>query len=218
METFLGKTALFWKRKWSRGECAVLHSEHLFGVWFNRSQLGCSVYFCDPLWLYMSHCLWETPLHTHKRKRVKRQIPCQFQWDLADPLKCLGRLRGHSPCIGHWWSRLRHIPWYCSYSFLYLCPLYDYELQQGQNSNSVLFPWRQTLHQVLGGGGLVPQLCLTLATPWTVAHQVLLSMGFFRQGYWSGLPFPSLGDLPNPGIKHGSPALQADSLHELYNK
>ena len=49
------------------------------------------------------------------------------------------------------------------------------------------------------------------ATPWTVAHQAPLSMGFSRQGYWSGLPFPSPGDLPNPGIEPGSPALQADS-------
>ena len=43
--------------------------------------------------------------------------------------------------------------------------------------------------------------------PWTVAHQVPLSMGFFRQEYWSGLPFPFPGDLPNPGIEAGSPAL-----------
>ena len=49
-------------------------------------------------------------------------------------------------------------------------------------------------------------------TPWTVAHQALLSMGFSRQEYWSGLPFPSPGDLPDRGIKPGSPALQADSL------
>ena len=49
------------------------------------------------------------------------------------------------------------------------------------------------------------------ATPWTVAHQAPLSMGFSRQEYWSGLPFPSPGDLPNPGIELGSPALQADS-------
>ena len=49
-------------------------------------------------------------------------------------------------------------------------------------------------------------------TPWTVAHQALLSMGFSRQEYWSGLPFPSPEDLPNPGIKPGSPALQADAL------
>ena len=49
-------------------------------------------------------------------------------------------------------------------------------------------------------------------TPWTAAHQTPLSMRFSRQGYWSGLPFPSPGDLPNPGIEPGSPALQADSL------
>ena len=52
----------------------------------------------------------------------------------------------------------------------------------------------------------------SFATPWTVAHQAPLSMGFPRQEYWSGLPFPSPGDLPNPGIELGSPALQADSL------
>ena len=50
------------------------------------------------------------------------------------------------------------------------------------------------------------------ATPWTVAHQGSRSMGFSRQEYWSGLPFPSPGDLPNPRIKPGSPALQADAL------
>ena len=49
-------------------------------------------------------------------------------------------------------------------------------------------------------------------TPWTAAHQAPLSMRFSRQGYWSGLPFPSPGDLPNTGIESGSPALQADSL------
>ena len=43
--------------------------------------------------------------------------------------------------------------------------------------------------------------------PWTVAYQAPLSMGFSRQEYWSGLPFPSPGDLPNPGIELGSPAL-----------
>ena len=49
-------------------------------------------------------------------------------------------------------------------------------------------------------------------TPWTVAHQAPPSMEFSRQEYWSGLPFPSPGDLPDPGIKPGSPALQADAL------
>ena len=50
------------------------------------------------------------------------------------------------------------------------------------------------------------------ATPWTVAHQAPLSMGFSKQEYWSGLPFPSLGNLPNPGIEPRSPVLQADAL------
>ena len=48
--------------------------------------------------------------------------------------------------------------------------------------------------------------------PWTVARQALLSMGFFRQGYWSEMPFPFPGDLPDPWIEPGYPALQADSL------
>ena len=50
------------------------------------------------------------------------------------------------------------------------------------------------------------------ATPWTVTCQAPLSMGFSEQEYWSGLPCPSPGDLPDPGIKRGSPTLQADSL------
>ena len=52
----------------------------------------------------------------------------------------------------------------------------------------------------------------SFATPWTVAHPAPLSMGFPRQEYWSGLPFPSPGDHPNPGTEPRSPALQADSL------
>ena len=52
----------------------------------------------------------------------------------------------------------------------------------------------------------------TFVTPWTVAHQAPRCIGFPRQEYWSGLPFPSSGHLPNPGIEPRSPALQADSL------
>ena len=58
--------------------------------------------------------------------------------------------------------------------------------------------------------GLVAK-CSTLSTPWTIACQIPLSMGFSRQEYWSGLAFHSLGDLPYPGIEPRSPALQADS-------
>ena len=55
--------------------------------------------------------------------------------------------------------------------------------------------------------------CVRLfVTIWTVAYQAPPSMGFSRQECWSGLPFPSPGDLPDPGIEPGSPALQADAL------
>ena len=62
------------------------------------------------------------------------------------------------------------------------------------------------------GDSLVPKSCPTLVTTWTVACRAPLSMGFSRQEYWSGLPFPSPGDLPDPGIEPKSPALQTDSL------
>ena len=60
--------------------------------------------------------------------------------------------------------------------------------------------------------GLFTKSYLTLVTPWTAAYQSALSMGFSRQEYWSRLPFPSPGDLTDPGIETGFPALQADSL------
>ena len=50
------------------------------------------------------------------------------------------------------------------------------------------------------------------AIPWTIAHEAPLSAGLSRQEYWKGLPFPSPGDFPDPGIESRSPALQADSL------
>ena len=58
----------------------------------------------------------------------------------------------------------------------------------------------------------VAQLCRLLATPWTAAYQAPPSMGFDRQEYWSGVPLPSPGDLPDPGIEPRSPALEADAL------
>ena len=59
---------------------------------------------------------------------------------------------------------------------------------------------------------LVAQSCPTLCDPWTVAHQALLSVGSSRLEYWKGLPCPPPGDLPDPGIELGSPALQVDAL------
>ena len=59
---------------------------------------------------------------------------------------------------------------------------------------------------------LVAQSCPALCNPMTVTYQAPLSMEFSRQEYWSGLPFPSPGDLPDPGIEPRSPAMQADAL------
>ena len=60
------------------------------------------------------------------------------------------------------------------------------------------------------GGGLVAKSCPTLVTPWTVTCQAPLSMEFSRQEDWSGLPFLSPGDLPDPGIKPMSPELAGE--------
>ena len=60
--------------------------------------------------------------------------------------------------------------------------------------------WKEAKRKLLS-------LVRLFATPWTVAYQALPSMGFSRQEYWSGLPFPSPGDLPDPGIEPGSPTL-----------
>ena len=73
--------------------------------------------------------------------------------------------------------------------------------------------------QWCSGGRLVAKSCPTLATPWTIARQASLSMGFSRQKYWSGLPFSSPEDLPDPGIEPRSPGLQVDDLPtELWGK
>ena len=68
------------------------------------------------------------------------------------------------------------------------------------------------VHSYGGGGDLVTKLCPTLVTPWTVACQAPHPTEFSRQEYWSGLAFPSPGDLPDPGIEPGFPALEADAL------
>ena len=67
--------------------------------------------------------------------------------------------------------------------------------------------FRSTKHSVLNVCCLVTQPCPTLTSPWTVPCQASLSVGFPRQEYWTGLPFPSPEDLPDPGIKPTSPAL-----------
>ena len=73
--------------------------------------------------------------------------------------------------------------------------------------SSCNFPVTSLGSSMYGVGGLITQSCPTLATPWTVACQAPLSMGFSRQEYWSGLPFPPPGDPLDPGIEPMSLAL-----------
>ena len=72
------------------------------------------------------------------------------------------------------------------------------------------------MHRILNLGYLLlllaTQICLTLCNPWTIACQTPRSMGFSREEYWTGLPFPSPGDLPDAGTEPRSPTLQAGSL------
>ena len=77
---------------------------------------------------------------------------------------------------------------------------------------NVTFPEQSLAITCMHDACYVAQSCTTLVTPWTVTSQALLSMGFPRQKYWSGLPFPPPGDLPNPGTEPKSPTLQADTL------
>ena len=78
-------------------------------------------------------------------------------------------------------------------------------------SSFEIYAFSRTVRNVKVNVKLLSRVRL-FVTPWTVAHQAPPSMGFSRQEYWSGLPFPSPGDLPNSGIEPRSPSMQADTL------
>ena len=80
-------------------------------------------------------------------------------------------------------------------------------------SGALFLPYQSKYFNFNGDGGVISKASLTLVTPWTVAHQAPLCVGFSRQKYWSGLPVPFPGDLPNPGIEPGSPALQVEPYY-----
>ena len=80
-------------------------------------------------------------------------------------------------------------------------------------TSCIMIP-QSVLREEKGRSALVAQLCPTRVTPWTVAPQAPLSMEFSRQEYWRGLPFPSPGDLPDPGIEPRSFASQVVSCIE----
>ena len=89
--------------------------------------------------------------------------------------------------------------------------LYIHSHNTGLPFPLILFSRPELLSLLIAGGGGPCLVVSDSATPWTVATR-LLCPGFSRQEYWSGLPFPTLGDLPNPEIEPDSPALKSDSL------
>ena len=86
------------------------------------------------------------------------------------------------------------------------------ELQGEKNKSIIITTYFHLLSQKLKVKVKSLSRVRLFVTPWTVAYQAPLSMGFSRQEHWSGLPFPSPGDLPDPGIEPRFPALQADTL------
>ena len=80
---------------------------------------------------------------------------------------------------------------------------------RGQGATAHAHRHTHTTHS--HSGGLLTKLCPILVTPWAVAPQASLSMRFSRQGYWSELPFPLLGDVPSPGSEPGSPVQENTS-------
>ena len=90
---------------------------------------------------------------------------------------------------------------YCVSNLACLYHLVGARLHLGQ---WIHFQWRMRVKSLSG--------VRLFVTPWTVVYQAPPSMGFSRQEYWSGLPFPSPGNLPDPGIEPRSPSFQADAL------
>ena len=119
-------------------------------------------------------------------------------------------------------SRGNLVPYFLCHNGGIICISEFIDISPGNLNSSLCFIQASSSHDVLciqvlfvdigKGKGLVAKSCPTLATPWTIACQSPLSMGFSRQDHWSGSPFPSPGDLSDLGIEPRSPALQADFL------
>ena len=116
-----------------------------------------------------------------------------------------------SPCLYKWPNFIPFYGWVISHCIYMYHILFHSSLGGHLGSFHVLTMKNSTAMNIEGEVKSLSHVWL-FATLWSIAHQTPLSMGFSRQEYWSGLPFPSPGDLPNPGIEPRSPTLQADAL------
>ena len=140
--------------------------------------------------------------------------PSRNQADEASISSCKGKRQQQClawviKCFLRKWCMLLLLICYWREQITWLCPTFkgvgniilQYSQKEEKNRN------------IVNNSNDYPSKCtVRFETLWTVAHQAPLSMRFSRQEYWSGLPFPSPGDLPNPGIEPRSPTLQADTL------
>ena len=142
-------------------------------------------------------------VHEHNCSKTDRNFPDQeLNPCLPQPLSHQGSPKNSFKGPGSMLRNAMLMPIFLQKSFYH--PVFQFEFREAKSASQS--------HTDSGGGGLVAKSCLTLTTPQALAHQAPLLMGFSRQGCWTGLPFIPPGDLPNPGIKARSPALQADSL------
>ena len=165
-------------------------------------------------WCVFSKCIINTWV-----KQFKVVTPLKWLPDIRQIL-----LKGISMNTSNQWL---HSPPKWNYTFLYLSSLYNFCLRKKwsfkrlQNVNLSVYVCAPMCTSLCVHAHLpaqchfklvvvVIQSCPTLWDPMTAAHQAPLSMGFSRQEYWTGLPFPSPENFLNPGIKRGSPALQTD--------
>ena len=126
----------------------------------------------------------------------------QFSWYIYSlPLKLPSRLQIITEGQAGLCVLYTNYPLSVLHMIVYICQCHFVDIFKRWNS---ILEFRQ--ENIFLYGGLVSKSCLNLVTTWTVACQAPLSISFPRQEYWSGLPFPSPGDLPYPGIKPRSPA------------
>ena len=160
---------------------------------------------------------------TGKSESVSCGITAPFSWDLVHTRLFFCALQvSVSPVLCKFYKFCNQIPLASkvkfSGSFQSLCQIPRLRnllrvLEKHRSASVSAGSLGPDVHKALFEANHGAFVCVWLFTiPWTVAHQVPLSVEFSRQEYWSRLPFPSPGDLPDPGIKPRSPALQADSL------
>ena len=173
--------------------------------------------------LFESGILWKLSLTSHFSFQIHWWIGSPRSLQIVSKKALLALIKTTHPCpVVHF-----HLPIIISFLFLYWCdvkyvfpvPISIQVFSKGWNSFAAVFVKVKSGTNLISHRGRKERKKVKslshvrlFATPWTVALQAPLSVGFSRQEYWSGLPFPSPGDLPNPGIEPGSPALQADAL------